>query len=102
MMQRKVPKGKTLIFLKVLRGSVTLDTIDYEVMGMEMSGTMPFEKIELLSHEVFSPDCLTHEIKLNGDTCRHKRSWMDFMVSSCIQPSNAVKSKERNSCQWLQ
>ena len=54
-MQRKAPKGKTLIFTKVLRGSVTADTIDREVVVMEMGGNTPFEHLEFLAHEVFLP-----------------------------------------------
>lgn len=54
-MPRKVPKGKALIFIKVLRGSVKSDAIDREVMVMEMGGNTPFEHLEFLAHEVFLP-----------------------------------------------
>lgn len=54
-MPKKVPKGKTLVFMKVLRGAVTADGIAREVMVMEMGGNTPFEHLELLAHEVFLP-----------------------------------------------
>ncbi|CAN0161161.1 unnamed protein product [Scytosiphon promiscuus] len=54
-MPKKVPKGKTLVFMKVLRGAVTADAIAREVMVMEMGGNTPFEHLELLAHEVFLP-----------------------------------------------
>lgn len=54
-MPKKVPKGKTLVFMKVLRGAVTSDGISREVMVMEMGGNTPFEHLELLAHEVFLP-----------------------------------------------
>ncbi|CAN0558815.1 unnamed protein product, partial [Ectocarpus sp. 12 AP-2014] len=52
-MPKKVPKGKTLVFMKVLRGAVTADGIAREVMVMEMGGSTPFEHLELLAHEIF-------------------------------------------------
>lgn len=54
-MPKKVPKGKNLVFMKVLRGAVTSDGIAREVMVMEMGGNTPFEHLELLAHEVFLP-----------------------------------------------
>ncbi|CAB1116950.1 unnamed protein product [Ectocarpus sp. CCAP 1310/34] len=54
-MPKKVPKGKTLVFMKVLRGAVTADGIAREVMVMEMGGSTPFEHLELLAHEIFLP-----------------------------------------------
>lgn len=54
-MPKKVPKGKTLVFMKVLRGAVTAEGIAREVMVMEMGGNTPFEHLELLAHEVFLP-----------------------------------------------
>ena len=48
-------EGKTLIFIKVLRGSVTSGTIDREVVVMEMGGNTSFEHLEFLAHEVFLP-----------------------------------------------
>lgn len=54
-MPRKVPKGKTVIFMKVLRGTVTSEGIAREVMVMELGGNTPFEHLELLAHEVFLP-----------------------------------------------
>lgn len=54
-MPKKIPKGKSLVFMKVLRSSVTLDGIAREIMVMEMGGTTPFEHLELVAHEVFLP-----------------------------------------------
>lgn len=54
-MPKKVPKGKTLVFMKVLRGVVSAQGISREVMVMEMGGNTPFEHLELLAHEVFLP-----------------------------------------------
>ncbi|CAM9107555.1 unnamed protein product [Discosporangium mesarthrocarpum] len=54
-MPKKVPKSKTLVFVKVLRGPVTVEGISREIMVMEMGGNTPFEHLELLAHEIFLP-----------------------------------------------
>lgn len=54
-MPKKVPKAKTIVFIKGLRGIVTPEGVAREVMVMEMGGATPFELLELLAHEVFLP-----------------------------------------------
>jgi dynein heavy chain, axonemal len=55
-MPKKMPKGKSLVFIKVNEGArTTADDIGKEVLAMELGGSTPFEHLELMAHEVFLP-----------------------------------------------
>ena len=52
----KIPKGKVLLFVKLLKeGKLELGNIQSEVVCTELCGPSPFEHLELIANEVFLP-----------------------------------------------
>ncbi|CAM9724126.1 unnamed protein product, partial [Phaeothamnion confervicola] len=52
-MPKRVPKGKSVLFLKTRPGAVADAARDVSVM--ELGGATPFEHLELVAHEIFLP-----------------------------------------------
>lgn len=51
----RMPKGKTVAFVKAAPGPVAAEAVGQQLMAMELGGGTPFEHVELIAHEVFLP-----------------------------------------------